>query len=1100
MNSNRFSSYPALAGLKDFQKKTVDYVFSRFYGPDSTSRFLIADEVGLGKTLVARGIVAKTLEYLQDKVDRIDVIYICSNASIAIQNINRLNVSDSDGFSIATRLTYLAKEVKSLRKNKVNFISLTPGTTFDHTRSRGGHIDERAILYRMLYDFPLANEERRKKLRRGLLNMLQAKASKENWRSNAKKLCTNELDPDISRSFRCSVFEDPNLYVSLIDCCERFIRYRDNMRINKEDSELRYNLIGKLRSKLAFECVSALEPDLVILDEFQRFKHLLDRDDDTSILTKALFEYPDVKILLLSATPYKMFSLNQETGDDEDDHYPDFIKTLEFLFNNFNCVENVENLILEHRKALRACGAGSHHFFQNKQRLESSLLEVMCRTERVTTTRDHNSMLAEIERVASLQPSDLEHAAMVDNVAACVKIGVPIEYWKSAPYLINFLKHYELRRKLDEQLDAPPEELLDVFSSTNGQLLTKEKVNSYSIIAPANPRMRVLFEDTIDKEMWKLLWMPPSMPYSKPEGAFAGKESMTKALVFSSWNAVPEAIASICSYEAERRMLSGRSVSHSELYEKVRPLLRFAIASGSNKLTGMPVLAWMLPSPTLATEIDPLLISLSHDGDLISVLDMKNEAKAICHNLMKRLPEAGPGVRGDERWYWAAPILLDSQSNLIEWCKSKSEFGWLTATPDSETGTRFKDHIDFLVQVAEGQVQLGPKPDDLADVLCELALAAPGVCALRALLRVGCKMDPYNSHLLSAAARIASGFRSLFNMPETITMLRGTGEDSYWRLTLQYGIKGNLQSMLDEHVHMLKESLGLQNHSPADQVLNIAESIQSVLTLRTAQVRIDEIKTSDDKLVIDNFNTRCRFALRFGDIKDDNNKALVRADSVRDAFNSPFRPFILASTSIGQEGLDFHTWCHAVVHWNLPSNPVDFEQREGRVHRYKGHAIRKNIAERYGLKSLSGFKGKGDPWEELFQIAAQDRVKEHNELIPYWIFEEGSARVERRIPLIPYSREVVKLKHLKQGLALYRMVFGQPRQEDLLLSLKQSGYKDTSKMKEWLISLEPPPKLQYGDVDKEIKQDDGEDCSLQFKPVISEGEEVLLGGEKNSNN
>jgi hypothetical protein len=57
---------------------------------------LIADEVGLGKTLVARGIIAKTLEHLQDEVERIDVIYICSNAAIATQNINRLNVSDSE--------------------------------------------------------------------------------------------------------------------------------------------------------------------------------------------------------------------------------------------------------------------------------------------------------------------------------------------------------------------------------------------------------------------------------------------------------------------------------------------------------------------------------------------------------------------------------------------------------------------------------------------------------------------------------------------------------------------------------------------------------------------------------------------------------------------------------------------------------------------------------------------------------------------------------------------------------------------------------------------------------------------------------------------
>jgi hypothetical protein len=54
-----------------------------------------------------------------------------------------------------------------------------------------------------------------------------------------------------------------------------------------------------------------------------------------------------------------------------------------------------------------------------------------------------------------------------------------------------------------------------------------------------------------------------------------------------------------------------------------------------------------------------------------------------------------------------------------------------------------------------------------------------------------------------------------------------------------------------------------------------------VLSLRTAQIRIDEIKASGEAFVVDDFNTRCRFALRFGDIRDDNNKALVRADSVR---------------------------------------------------------------------------------------------------------------------------------------------------------------------------------------------------------------------------
>ena len=438
----------------------------------------------------------------------------------------------------------------------------------------------------------------------------------------------------------------------------------------------------------------------------------------------------------------------------------------------------------------------------------------------------------------------------------------------------------------------------------------------------------------------------------------------------------------------------------------------------------------------------------------MNVHEMKDEVRAVCRRLVETLPDAEEGSRADERWYWAAPILLDARNGLLDWCASES--GWRAATPDHESGTRFKDHLDLLVRVAEGNISLGPRPDDLVEVLCDLALAGPGVCALRALHRIGPGLDAADPNLLSAAARIASGFRSLFNLPETIAMLRGFGEDTYWRLTLQYGIDANLQSVLDEYAHVLRESLGLQEHSPAAQVAGIAECVQSVLSLRTAQIRIDEIKSSGDGFVVDDFNTRCRFALRFGDIRDDNNQALVRADTVRDAFNSPFRPFILASTSIGQEGLDFHTWCHAVVHWNLPSNPVDLEQREGRVHRYKGHAVRKNVAERYGFAALSLAHEEGDPWQTLFQIASQDKSNGHSDLIPYWIFEDGPARVERRIPLLPYSREVGKLKRLKQGLALYRMIFGQPRQEDLLFSLSQNGHHGAADLTDWLISLQPP--------------------------------------------
>ena len=44
----------------------------------------MADETGLGKTHVAREVIAQTIEHLQetDHVKRIDIVYVCSNADI----------------------------------------------------------------------------------------------------------------------------------------------------------------------------------------------------------------------------------------------------------------------------------------------------------------------------------------------------------------------------------------------------------------------------------------------------------------------------------------------------------------------------------------------------------------------------------------------------------------------------------------------------------------------------------------------------------------------------------------------------------------------------------------------------------------------------------------------------------------------------------------------------------------------------------------------------------------------------------------------------------------------------------------------------------
>lgn len=138
---------------------------------------------------------------------------------------------------------------------------------------------------------------------------------------------------------------------------------------------------------------------------------------------------------------------------------------------------------------------------------------------------------------------------------------------------------------------------------------------------------------------------------------------------------------------------------------------------------------------------------------------------------------------------------------------------------------------------------------------------------------------------------------------------------------------------------------------------------------------------------------RTRFAIAFGNqTLEDGGEA--RIESVSRAFNSPFWPFVLASTSIGQEGLDFHLWCHAVVHWNLPTNPVDLEQREGRVHRYEGHAVRRNIAATLAPDLFTGaLVADADPWNRLFAMAVPTRSLANGEMVPYWVYHTGPAKM-----------------------------------------------------------------------------------------------------------
>src|SRR5215218_2355069 len=139
-----------LDSLKDFQRSTVDYTFRRLWLDDDwVKRFLVADEVGLGKTMVAKGVIAKTVDHLWETNKRIDIVYICSNTQIARQNLSRLNVVGGSELRHADRLALLPKVIRDLRNERVNFVSFTPGTSFQ-VGSTGGAYPERVLIYWML--------------------------------------------------------------------------------------------------------------------------------------------------------------------------------------------------------------------------------------------------------------------------------------------------------------------------------------------------------------------------------------------------------------------------------------------------------------------------------------------------------------------------------------------------------------------------------------------------------------------------------------------------------------------------------------------------------------------------------------------------------------------------------------------------------------------------------------------------------------------------------------------------------------------------------------------------------------------------------------
>ena len=573
--------------LSDFQRATAEYAFKRLYGDsDSTRRFLVADETGLGKTHVAREVIAQTIEHLQgaDHVKRIDIVYVCSNADIAAQNIRKLNITGSESPSFATRLSLLITMPEMLKSathggsKPTTFVAFTPGTSFQLGRK-----EERAVLYVLLRDHLGLQGARATAALRIFQGGVSTWQKFRDW--NVAAVDADNLEPEIHETF-LKDFDQSQERVSLVSLIDEIAGRR---ALSDSQQRTARTIVGELRRMLSRSALRALEPDLVILDEFQRLRDLLDvkTGGDAAELADDLFNHSDSHVLLLSATPYKPFTYADETGP-EGGHYADFLKTLDFLAASDTAVDSVRTDL----DVLRQAALSGEPTVDVRDRVQSQLRKWIARTERpsggdraITVHRNTDQLRVSTE--------DFNGFVALRNVADAVRAPLTVEYWKSSPYFLNFLRGYRVGEHLREDMKDPDRRAALMPLFRGAQRIDKSSVENFQKIEWGNARMRALATETLDRGWWRLLWMPPSLPYHALAGPYASIDltTITKSLIFSSWVAAPSAIASLLSYEVERQIFTQAGHTVNTAADRASISSRLDYRMTNNRPSSMSALA-----------------------------------------------------------------------------------------------------------------------------------------------------------------------------------------------------------------------------------------------------------------------------------------------------------------------------------------------------------------------------------------------------------------------------------------------------------------------------------------------------------------------------
>jgi hypothetical protein len=1039
---------------KQFQTATIEAALRTLIAKKGARRYLVADEVGLGKTIVASGIIQKLADKQTDLGGGpLNVLYVCSNLAIAKQNVMRL-------------LSFLPEDERKSAVANVDRPSLLP------TRPRPSH--DRAHIYMLTPEtaIPTRKGQRRdgrmeeRALALVLLHRILAPPIKRLYRAFRRQAGNDSFSGWVhfyrgqdrlgklgGREFR-NGFRDALRDVLGLQPGQHLPPRLNQMLDEKKDQDL----VGACRTALAVAALQGIGSGLVIFDEFQRFRDLMEDDgaddsrevcDDDVIRKRAAVRVlesirglPDGSgpaLLLLSATPYTPYRRHSRQGKADSksaDQSSDFFDLVAFLSASSSVAEVAKGKFLELSEELRKGVLDSVRLQTIRNSLMGILLPLMSRTERPSLP-DGQGTLAEVTSVidADLLPSDISQFCDMQECFNPASQDWIVPLWQSVPLPMQTLGSRYLAWA--SKVKMP-----------DRAALTKVGRDEHQLAAPwPHPRLRALMSKMTDKRL-SMPWAAPSLPWWPLKGGWTvGKNDTTvdgKLLVFSRYKAVPTALSGLISYTTESRLLSikrGQSKVNYEAASKRRWL--------QPSLDRPNLLELFHPSGLLAG-LEPLVAPLG------SQADMKREVKL---QLRKRLKELGvavvPEVRLARRKPWELLVAIEKKAGL--WDTSRS--AWETVAPvseDNESVGRLRAMMEKWDKVAGEDVEISEISEETdLPALVALALESPAVVLLRALSRhwpdAAC-----SENLPQILSLIWRGLRGYLDKSWFVSALGEGGGGKYPDAIRKAVIDGNFESVLDEHFWFLSTD------GVGDWGVRL-EEVEKSLRLRDASVTFHEgvgaggANSNDTS----SFSIRCHVAVPLaegrkgrsgGDVPNAEAEANaedspLRPDEVRKAFNSPFWPNVLITTSIGQEGLDLHPWCNALAHWDLASSPVALEQREGRITRFGSLSVRRAIARKLGSQLESGQES--SPWVRLASLA-EDKLKDESGLSPWWVVEGGEC--QKFFLTVPGGEQQERYENLARERALYRLVLGMPDQADLIRLLDAQG-KNPDALREVCIDL-----------------------------------------------